>query len=63
MSFPDVDEIKEGIEYPDRLYLDSEWMQEMFQCVIYAEGLNIKFKRDGHNMVITVVSKVGEGEK
>ena len=57
MSFPDCDEIKEDTRYPDRLYLDSEWMEEMFQCVIYADGFDIKFKRQGHNMVITVVSK------
>ena len=56
-NFPDCDEIKEDTPYHDRLYLDSDWMQEMFQCVVYAEGLDIKFKRQGHNMVITVVSE------
>jgi len=56
-NFPDCDEIREDTPYHDRLYLDSDWMQEMYQCVVYAEGFDIKFKRQGHNMVITVVSE------
>jgi len=53
-DFPDVDEIREGEEYPDKLYLDSEWMNEMYQVYVFAEGLNISFKRPGHNLEIHI---------
>ena len=56
-DFPDVDELKEGQKYPDRLYLDSEWMQELFQVYVYAEGLEIEFRRPGHNLEIIVSTK------
>jgi len=57
MSFPDSDEIKEGVPYPDRLYLDSEWMDDLFQVYIYAEGLKIRFRRPGHNLEIIVTKE------
>ena len=57
MSFPDSDEIKEGERYPDRLYIDCEWMEDMNQVYVYAEGFDIIFERPGHNLEITVVSK------
>ena len=63
MSFPDVDEIGEGIRYPDRLYLDSEWMQYLHQVYVIAEGFDIIFKRLGHNLEIIVVSKEDVSEE
>jgi len=61
MSFPDVDEIREGEKYPDRLYLDSEWMGDLYQVYVYAEGLEIEFRRPGHNLEIRVSAKQREG--
>ena len=57
MSFLDPDEIEEGEEYPDRLYLDSEWMDDMNQVYVYAKGFNISFKRPGHNLEIHITQK------
>jgi len=54
MMFPDSDEIEEGKKYPDRLYIDSEWMEDIFQVYVYAEGLEIEFRRPGHNLEIRV---------
>ena len=53
-DFPDVDELREGEEYRDKLYLDSDWMNEMYQVYVFAEGLNISFKRPGHNLEIYI---------
>ena len=61
MSYPDIDELCEGKEYPDQLYLDSEWMEDLFQVYIYAKGLNISFKRPGHNLEIYVTQKQNSG--
>ena len=57
MSFPDVDEIEEKTKYPDRIYLDSEWMEDIHQVYVLAEGLNIEFHRPGHNLEIIVSTK------
>jgi len=54
MSFPDVDEIEEGKKYPDLLYLDSELMEGLFQVYVYAEGLDIEFRRPGHNLELHI---------
>ena len=62
-NFPDVDELCEGKEYPNKLYLDSEWMAELYQVYVFAEGLNISFKRPGHNLEIHITKNHSSEQK